>query len=164
MLFAPGRHGRLDIVTRERGSELPKQLAQGLVMLQQAGHADDIKVMIGLRVVRGLVLSAPADEPVTRPVPSWSMRPFLAVGAVATALRAAHHRWAALPQGTGEALARLRDQALELLNEPPRPSLGAGLSPESGCQAMSPGRGEPAVIRCDVRAASRSKTSWAACA
>jgi transposase len=46
--------------------------------------------------------------------------------------------------------------------------LGGGLSPESRRQAMPLGRREPAVIRCDelldVRAASRSKTSWAATA
>jgi len=50
--------------------------------------------------------------------PDTDLRPFLAVGAVGTALRAAHHHWAALPQGTTEDLARLRDQALQILNEP----------------------------------------------
>lgn len=50
--------------------------------------------------------------------PDTDLRPFLAVGAVGTALRAAHHRWAALPQGTAEDLARLREQALQILNEP----------------------------------------------
>lgn len=50
--------------------------------------------------------------------PDTDLRPFLAVGAVGTALRAAHHRWAALPQGTAEDPARLREQALQFLNEP----------------------------------------------
>ncbi|MES4905088.1 MULTISPECIES: TetR family transcriptional regulator [unclassified Streptomyces] len=50
--------------------------------------------------------------------PDTDLRPFLVVGAVGTALRAAHHHWAALPQGTAEDLARLREHALQMLNEP----------------------------------------------
>ncbi|MGC9540768.1 TetR/AcrR family transcriptional regulator [Streptomyces sp. UG1] len=50
--------------------------------------------------------------------PDTDLRPFLAVGAVGTALRAAHRRWAALPQATSDDLVRLREQALKILNEP----------------------------------------------
>ncbi|MEU9451520.1 TetR family transcriptional regulator [Streptomyces sp. NPDC048277] len=50
--------------------------------------------------------------------PDTDLRPFLAVGAVGTALRAAHRRWAALPEATSDDLLRLRDQALHALHEP----------------------------------------------
>jgi hypothetical protein len=50
--------------------------------------------------------------------PDTDLRPFLVVGAVGAALRAAHHHWAALPQGTAEDLARVREHALQMLNEP----------------------------------------------
>jgi hypothetical protein len=50
--------------------------------------------------------------------PDTDLRPFLAVDAVGTALRAAHRRWAALPQATSDDLVRLREQALQILNEP----------------------------------------------
>ncbi|MFK0154765.1 TetR family transcriptional regulator [Streptomyces sp. NPDC090493] len=50
--------------------------------------------------------------------PTTDLRPFLAVGAVVTAVRAAHHQWSTLPDGTSDDLLRLRDEALQALREP----------------------------------------------
>ncbi|SEE64173.1 DNA-binding transcriptional regulator, AcrR family [Streptomyces sp. 3213] len=50
--------------------------------------------------------------------PDTDLRPFLTVGTVGTALRAAHSQWSTLSEGTSEDLIRLRDQALQTLHEP----------------------------------------------